>query len=256
MAGMSSLPASVRLSLWVTAAWSGHLDVDEAVRRALPDLDHVDGDVAYFRLWQELGERVLACALPRPGDVRGVPQGNPELLAAATESGECVYVPGIGGAVVVQLEEFGPEGDVGTMAHLTAYDCDPVPVHRLEQLHATQIERAFRQDLLAAAGALEGLDIQPWAGSTLRAQADDHVDFTDWGLPPGLPGKAVRVLQQAALVGAAIDLGITTSPAVGAQEDRARHRLLRDLQQATDAAMADACTIAALALAGMHPNGS
>lgn len=253
MAGMSSLPASVRLSLWVTAAWSGHLDVEEAVRRALPDLDHVDGDVDYFRLWQELGERVLACALPRPGDVRSIPQGNPDLVAAATESGECVYVPGIGGAVVVQLEEFGPDGDVGTMARLTAYDCDPVPAHRLEELHASQIERTFRQELLAAAGALEGLDVQPWAGSTLRARADEHVDFTDWGVPPGIPGGAARVLQQAASIGAAVDLGLTTSPAVGVQEDQVRHRLLRDLQQAADTAMAQACTVAAMTLAGMHP---
>lgn len=249
---MSSLPASVRLSLWITAAWSGHVDVDEALRRALPDIDHVDGDVAHLHLWQELGERVLACALPRPGDISSLPRGNPDLVAAATESGDCVYVPGIGGALVVQLEEYGPAGDVGTMAHLTAYECDPTPTHRLERLQESQVEREFRAHLLAAAGALEGLDVQPWAGSDLRDRADDHVTLTDWGLPPGLPGRAVRVIQQAAVAGAAADLGLQTSPAVGAGEDRQRHQVLLDLQAAADSAMADACTAAALAVAGLR----
>ncbi len=250
---MSDLPASVRLSLWITAAWSGHLDVDEALRRALPDIDHVDGDVEHLHVWQDLGQRVLACALPRPGATADLPRGNADLAAAATEAGECVYVPGIGGAVVVRLEEFGPEGDVGLMAHLTAYDCDPVPTHRLEALQESQIERMLRTEILAAASELEGLDIQSWAGSPLRAHADDHVRLTDWGLPPGIPGRMLRVLQQAALVEAAATLGLERSPAVGAHEDLRRHRLLQSLQQAADTTMAQACTVAALTIAGMRP---
>jgi len=250
---MSSLPASVRLSLWITAAWSGHVDVSEALRRALPDIDHVDGAVDQLRVWQDLGERVLVCALPRPGDVRGLPRGNRELVQAATDSGECVYVPGIGGALVPTLEEFGPEGDVGTAVHLTAYDCDPTPTHRLEALRESDIERTFRQHLGEAIGALEGLDVQPWAGSTLRERADEHVALDGWGLPPGMPGRALRVLQQAATTGAAADLGLTHSPAIDLTADRHRHLLLLDLQSASDQAMADACTVAALTIAGMRP---
>ncbi|TWP37203.1 hypothetical protein [Leekyejoonella antrihumi] len=249
---MSSLPASVRLSLWITAAWSGHVDLAEALRRALPDIDHVDGDVAQLQLWQDLGERVLVCALPRPGDVRGLPRGNNDLVEAATDCGECVFVPGIGGALVPTVEEFGPEGDVGTTVRFTAYDCDPIPTHRLEALRESEIERGFREQLTGAIGALEGLDVQPWAGSTLRGRIDDRIVLNGWGLPPGLPGRALRVLQQAATTGAAADLGLAHSPAVDISQDRARHLLLLDLQSASDRAMADACTVAALTIAGMR----
>jgi len=249
---MSDLPAAVRLSLWVTAAWAGHLDLEEAVRRALPDVDHIAGDVGHLMTWQDLGERVLACALPRAGDVSGLPRGNPELTAAATESGECVYVPALGGALVPSVEVFGPAGDEGMAVRLTAYDCDPTPTHRLEELHESQIERELRGCLTHATNALELLDIQPFAGSNLRARADEVATLREWGLPSGLPGRAIRILQTAGTVGAAVDFALGHSHAIDAAADVGRHRALRELQAATDQAMARATTAAALHLAGLR----
>lgn len=249
---MSDLPAAVRLSLWVTAAWAGHLDLDKALRRALPDADDVAGDVGHLATWQEFGERVLACALPRAGDLSGMPRGNPELNAAATESGECVYVPAIGGALVPSVEIFGPAGDEGMTVRLTAYDCAPTPAHRLEELHESQIERELRTTLATATGVLEALDVQPFLGSSLRAQADEASTLRSWGLPPGIPGRALRILQTAGTVGAAVDFALSNSPAVDLASDIDRQRMLRALQSATDKAMAHATTAAALHLAGMR----
>ncbi|MGN6415629.1 hypothetical protein [Flexivirga sp.] len=253
---MSDLPAAVRLSLWVTAAWAGHLDLEEAVRRALPDADHVTGDLQHLATWQDFGERVLACALPRAGDISGMPRGNPELTAAATESGECVYVPALGGALVPSVEIFGPEGDEGMAVRLTAYDCAPTPAHRLEELHESQIERELRGRLAEATSDLESLDIRPFAGSSLRAQADEVATLRRWGLPSGLPGRAIRILQTAGIVGAAIDFALGHSHAIDLSADVGRQRALLDLQAATDRAMAQATTAAALHLAGMRPQTS
>lgn len=251
-AAMSDLPAAVRLSLWVTAAWAGHLDLEEAIRHALPDADHIAGDVGHLATWQDFGERVLACALPRAGDLSGMPRGNPELSAAATESGECVYVPAIGGALVPSVEIFGPESDEGMTVRLTAYDCAPTPAHRLEELHESQIEQELRTRLAHATSALEGLDIQPFAGSSLRARADEVATLREWGLPSGLPGRAVRILQTAGTVGAAVDFALENPTALDVTADVGRQQALRELQAVTDQAMARATTAAALHLAGMR----
>lgn len=249
---MSDLPAAVRLSLWVTAAWAGHLDLEEALRQALPDADQVAGDVGHLATWQDFGERVLACALPRAGDISGMPRGNPELNAAATETGECVYVPAIGGALVPSVEVFGPAGDEGMTVRLTAYDCAPTPAHRLEELHESQIERELRTRLAHATSALKSLDIQPFAGSSLRAQADEVAALREWGLPSGLPGRAIRILQTAGTVGAAVDFALDHPTAIDLASDVERQQALRELQAATDRAMARATTAAALHLAGMR----
>ena len=83
---MSSLPLSVRTALWVTAVWHGHgglTDLDEAVAAAHPDFDHVEGDLGRLLLWRELGESALLVALPRPGDLSGMPRVTPEVAGAA-----------------------------------------------------------------------------------------------------------------------------------------------------------------------------
>ena len=108
---MTVLPASVRLALWATRALGGELDLPTALRLATPDADHVQGALARLQLWRDLGERVVLVALPRPGDLTGLPRGVLEFSGAAAEARECVFVPGVGGALVPEVDEFGPEGD-------------------------------------------------------------------------------------------------------------------------------------------------
>lgn len=253
MFAVSTLPACARLSLWVTAAWAGHLDLDDAVRRAMPDVDEVHGALDRLALWQDFGERVLGCALPRPGDLTGMPRGSLNFTGAAADSGECVYVPALGGALVPTIETYGPEGDTGTQITWTAYDCEPTPVHQLESLQESQIERDLAELVREATAAFETLDVQPWAGSTARAEVDSRVRDHDWGLPPGLPGRAHRILVLAGSIASAVDVALAESPAVHGHDDGARHALLLRLQAGADRALAQATTSCALSLGGLRP---
>ena len=251
---MSSLPASVRLALWATASYAGRLPLEEVMDRALPDVDDVRGDVDRLALWRDLGERVVLVALPRPGDLSGMPRGSADLIAAATEAGECVFVPGIGGALVPTIESFGPEGDQGTQVTWTAYDAEPVPVHTLEALSLNEVDLRFRQELAEQTRQIDALDAKPWSGSGARARADQWVHPRGWGLPDGLPQRALRVLSSASLVSLGTELGLTiSSPALTSATDERRRVLLTSLLASADRAVATAATVGALSLAGMRP---
>jgi hypothetical protein len=250
---VSSLPASVRLALWATASYAGRLPLEEVMDRALPDVDDVRGDVDRLALWRDLGERVVLVALPRPGDLSGMPRGSADLVAAATEAGECVFVPGIGGALVPTLESFGPEGDQGTQVTWTAYDAEPVPVHTLEALSLGEVDLRFRQELAEQTRQIDALDARPWS-ALARARADEWVQPRGWGLPDGLPQRALRVLSTASIVSLGTELGLTLpSPALTSAPDDRRRVLLTSLRAAADRAVATAATVGALSLAGMRP---
>lgn len=252
---MSILPVCVRLSLWATAAYAGQLTVAQAVDRAHPDLDHVSGDLDRLSLWRELGERAVLVALPRPGNLSGMPRGSGELIAAATEAGECVYVPGVGGALVPTIEYFGPAGDQGTQVTWSAYDCDPVPVHTLDALSLREIEQGFRQQLMEHTRAIEDLDARQWAGSPFRSMADD-LSIGQWGLPDGLSSRAAKIITMAALVGVAADLGLSDpaqSQVLTVAIAEQRRAVLTHLDVNADLVLAAATTVAALSMAGLRP---
>lgn len=253
MERMSTLPACTRLSLWVTAAWAGRLSVDDAIERALPDIDDVSGDVDRLALWGQLGERLLLCALPRSGDLTTVPRGNPELSAEAAEVGECVYVPGLGGALVPHISPYGPAGDEGWQARWTAYDAAPSPTHRVEALDEAQIERELREALRSSTAALEGLDVQPFAGSGMREAMDDRLADARWGVPSGLPGRAARTLQLAATVATVCHAAAQDSPALTVGDHGARQAQLLRLGAVADRALQDATNVAVLSLSGLRP---
>jgi hypothetical protein len=252
---MSVLPVSVRLALWATAAYAGQVPFEEVVDRAHPDLDHVTGDLSRLSVWRDLGERAVLVALPRPGNLTGMPRGPAELIAAATGAGECVYVPGVGGALVPTIEPFGPDGDQGTQVTWTSYDSDPVPTHALEALSLNEIELGFRRELTDRTRAIEALDATPWAGSPFRAMADER-SISRWGLPDGLPRRATNIITMAALVGVATELGLSVQAQsqvlTGAVAEQ-RRMLLTDLDAIADTAMAAASTVAALSMAGLLP---
>jgi hypothetical protein len=253
---MSVLPVCVRLALWATAAYAGKVTVDEAVERAHPDLDLFTGDLDRLSLWRQLGERAVLVALPRPGDLSGMPRGSADLFAAATEAGECVYVPGIGAALVPTIENFGPADDQGTRVTWSSYDCDPVPVHTLEALSLSEIERGFRQELTERTRAIEALDAGPWAGSAFRSKADE-LSIGQWGLPGGLPSRATHIITMAAMIGVATELGLSDqaqSQILTGTVAEQRRIQLNCLDASADMAMAAAATVAALSMAGLRPS--
>jgi hypothetical protein len=247
----------VRLSLWTTHAWATGGSVEDAVRLAMQDVDHVTGDLGRLSLWHELGEQALLVALPAAGDLTGMPGASAEALGAAASEGECVYVPGLGGMLVPTFSTFGHEHrgglDTGTRVDWAAYDADPVPRHRVEALEASQLERHLREELADATRSLEAVGGQPFSGGAVRELADASLGGR-WGLPTGLPGRAARVIALAGTVGAVVDVALAAGDgSLTAAAAMARNTLLRRLQRAADRALADATNAACAVVAGWRP---
>lgn len=253
---MPVLPVSVRLAVWATAAFHGHLDLDEAVARAHGDLDHYTGDVGRLHLWRDLGERVVLVALPRPGDLTGMPRAAVEVSGAAVASGECVHVASMGGLLVPTLSSFGPEGDHGTVVEWTAYDSEPVARHVLESLVLGELERDLAQAIHERATALEELEGRPWSSGP-RLDAEHRLGEDRLGLPHRLLPRAVRLINMAARIGVIAEEGLRLAfagPALDLHSSSRRESRLRTLRSAADAALAGAANIAVMELAGWRPS--
>lgn len=247
---MADLPASVRVALWSTAALGGRLALDQVPGRAMPDLDHVEGLLPQLELWRDLGERVVLAALPRAGDLRSMPRGQADLVAAATLSEELVYVTGLGGALVPQIQQFGPDGDQGWEARWVAFDADPVPQHVVQQLSLPDVELELRREVAALTEQLAGAPGQPLSGHGLEGAVRDRLDAS-WGLPEGLPPRAIRVIELAGaitgLAGAGLDHRLHS---VDSSSTVRREQILRQLHDASSRALVAATNVGALHLAG------
>lgn len=246
------LPASVRVSLWATLALHDRLPLGELPRRALPDLDECTGLVETVELWRSLGERVVLVALPRPGDPSGMPSAAPELLDAATQAEECVFVPAVGGALVPRLEPYGPPGDQGWQATWTAYPAQPFPVHRVEALDLGSVELLLRTELAELTQTLVGAGAAPFGAAADRgaARARAAVENGAWGLPDGLPPRAVRTIDLAGTVLTMTDAGLgAVTGSVDASSVARRSEILHRIRSRAAAALADAANAAALHLA-------
>ncbi|MDR6865026.1 hypothetical protein [Phycicoccus sp. 3266] len=265
---MPELPASVRLALWTTHVSSTGGRLEDAMRLATPDVDHVAGDLDRLSLWRDLGEQALLVALPAAGDLTGVPKAPAEAQGAAAAAGECVFVPGIGGMLVPTVSTYGADTtaaaggaqgrardglDTGTRVDWTAYDSAPVPRHRVEALDTSQLERHLREELLTATEAFDAVGGQPFAGSAARDLADAALGGA-WGLPSGMPGRAARVIALAGTVGQIVDVALAAGDgALTATDAGRRHALLLRLQRSADRTLADATNAACAVIAGWRP---
>ncbi len=254
MRHMSELPASVRLALWVTRAWSGRGTLSEAVDRALPDVDHVDGLMEPLRLWRDLGEAALLVALPHPGDLGMLPRCGPVAADLAVEAGEAVFVPGVGGMLVPATSSFGSAGAEGLRIDWSSHDAGPVAVHRVEQLDPRDLERRLRVLLAEATTDLERIGGVPFLG-TLRAELTDTRLGGRWALPPDLAAASTRLITSAATVGNAARAALTgPSGSLDAGSATAREGVLRRLARESDLVLAEATDVACALTAGWLPN--
>lgn len=247
------LPACVRVSLWATAVLTGRLPAPDLPRRALPDIDECVGLVETVTVWRDLGERAVLVSLPRPGDLTGMPQGPAGLAAHASRAEECVFVPGLGGALVPDLEVYGHPGDQGWLSRWTRYDAQPVATHRVEALDLGHTELSLRQELAALTEELGRAGAPPFGPVAERGAARARAATGGtvlWGLPEGLPPRAVRLVQLAGTVLALADAGlVTAAESVDAASVTRRSAVLRTLQTHAARALADATNVAALHLA-------
>ncbi|OLT15881.1 hypothetical protein BJF80_07845 [Serinicoccus sp. CUA-874] len=247
------LPASVRVALWATAAYAGRIDVSGVAPRALPDLDHVEGLAEPLAMWQSLGERAVLVALPRPGDLSGMPSATGDLHAAASAARECVFIPGLGGALVPDFERFGPEGDQGWAVRFELHGADPYPTHRVEALDLGQLELSLRTELAAHTQTLAATGGAPFGAAADRAldRLRALADADRWGLPPGLPGRAERLIGLAATVLRLTEAGLDPDlESVDLATTSARGQTLRRLHAQAATSLADATNTAVLHLAG------
>lgn len=252
---MSSLPLSVRLALWVTASWHADVAFEDAVAVAHPDIDHVTGDLGRIALWRDFGESALLVALPRPGDLTGMPPTSTDAAGEAAAAGECVFVPSLGGMLVPTLSAFGPEDDEGTSAAWTAYDSDPMARHVLEAVDLGDLERGLAGTVREWADALEAVEGRPWSNGP-RDDAERRLGSDPWGLPAGIPARAVRVMTSAARIAVIAEEGLrmaAAGPTLDVHSSSQREIGLRRLESAADAALAGATNVAVMALAGWRP---
>lgn len=250
---MPELPASVRVALWVTHAWSGGTTLTDALQHALPDVDHTEGLVEQVRVWRDLGEGALLVALPGPGDLVGLPRCGPIATDAAVEAGEAVFVAGLGGLLVPTISTFGSEGARGLRIDWMAHDADPVPPHRIEALELSQLERHLRRQLLTSIDELDQIGGTPWADELAHDLVDERLG-NDWSLPAPIPDRARTILGLAGTVSVAASMGLQASGAVTAAHDNARSAALRRLSRECERTLADATNAACAQLAGWIPS--
>ncbi|WP_404382621.1 hypothetical protein LL946_16585 [Knoellia locipacati] len=253
---MPELPASVRIALWVTSAWHHQESLEAAVESALPDVDAVGSGIRGLELWHDLGERTVLVALPSSGDPTSLPRCGADALDAAVEAEECLVAPGLGALLVPSWSTFGAPGatgaDAGTRLDWTAYDCEPVPTHRVEALDPRETTRLLTAKVLEVTEQLDALGGQPFDAAGAR----EAVPRTgQWALPDELPGQVLRALTFAATIGNAAAAGID-GPQDGPDgwTQQRRLALLRDLRRVAERALADAANAGVTAVA--HPRTS
>lgn len=252
---MPELPVSARLSLWATSYFAGLCELDAALSRSAPDADHHHGARSWLEARRSLGERVALVALPRPGDPSDLPVGpaGADARAAAIEAGECLYVPGLGGALVPVVEEYGPAGDRGLAVRWSIHDSDPVPSHVLDAWSAREVERELLAAVQRATQELADAPT-PWLSRGLAEHAAERLDAGRWGLPLGLAPRSVRVISLAGAVGELTTLGLEApQDGTSAAAIESRARVLRDLRREGERALTRAVNVAALHLAGLRP---
>ena len=197
-------PASVRLSLWTTAAWNGTSGTtsEPPLRAALrtsttsPETSDASSSGAAW------ASAPSSSPCPRRATWTGMPAASPDAQGGrgggrarvraehgrpARPDDRGLRSPGGGSAL-----------DTGNRVDWRAFDADPVPRHRVEALsEPSQLERHLRQELLRATEALEDLGGLPFAAEAAREVADAALGRV--GAAPGLPSRALRAITLAGL---------------------------------------------------------
>jgi len=255
---MLDLPRSVRLALWGTAVLADCVTASDAVPAVTGhDEPHTAGgdDVLPLRgdhtvladLFGQLHRRSASVrvVLPVPGDALGLPGPRAVNEHALDAAEAAVTVPRSPGdpvwAMVPVVTGYGSELEPGVAVHWQ--------VHRTAGLTATdfgglsEAERALRLALVECTETLAAMDVARW-----REDASERIAMVrDGGLPrgavpPGTPGRVVRVLGTAARVRAIVALAAEDDgAAVSGWEAAGRARTLRHVDQVARRAMVAAC---------------
>ncbi len=262
-----TLPRSALLAAWAGAVAAGRVGSADALQAVagsdephrvepapgftapqglpVPDPGYLSDLLVLLGAAGEAGPVQVRCVLPTPGDVRGVP-GPAALRSAAVDAGGCVVVEGLPGrasvALVPEVEEFGPEGDVGISVAWQAWHAEPLAGTPLATSVA-EADMAFRLALAEATDELEQLQLSSWrpdATAGLRGRGAPGGQ----PLPPTLGPRSLRLLDRAEKVLAILEVAEADhGGAVTGWEAGRRSASLQGLQRATLAAVAAAVSL-------------
>jgi len=247
---MPELPASVRVALWASAALNGRADLERVARNALPDIDDISGLSPTLQLWRDVGEPFVLVALPRPGHLAGMPTGPADMIGAAHEAQEMVFVPQLGGASVPEIATYGSSSEVGWSAAWTAYPSDPMPQHVVQAISVADVELRLRTNLANLTDTLALTPGSTMAGAATEVFARRSVS-TNWALPNGVPQRAARVIELAGSVITLADIGLADGmQSVDSTSTVGRELVLRRLRDEATAALTTATNAAAMSFAG------
>jgi hypothetical protein len=164
---------------------------------------------------------------------------------AALDAGECLLVAdrsGLAFGLVPEVTEFGSVYEPGAMVTWQALAVDRSRHAGLETLLPTSVAEAdqlLRSALNSAVAELARLDVAKWRDDAAeRVEAIRDGGLEDGALPPGTPGRCVRVLATAARVRAIVQLASEDDgAAVTGHEAVQRARTLRELDGVSRQAM-------------------
>lgn len=236
---------SVSLSVWANAWLAGQAAPDD-VLDALSAWAPVQSVAAYDAIsigeaggaWSGSGNGGAASllatlrsatgpmypVLPVAGDVRGLPVGT-EFSREALSVGEAVILtqPGSGTAVGLVPELIDDDLDTGpgTTLTWTVYALSDVPA--VDQLDLGEAEYTLRSAVRTAAGELTALGAQYTGPDDPRDLVEDLLAAgRHHRIPDHAPTRAVRVLENAALVDAIITVGAESVTAAAQSLSRAQ----------------------------------
>ena len=187
--------------------------------------------------------------LPTAGDFRGL-RGHAPFAAAALHAGEAAVLRAEGDAIPADQTDFGlvPERVADGVVRWTVLRLPAAP--GVEHLPIGEAEFELSGAMRAAATALVELDVarhRPGVRAEISALVEKQPSIP-W--PPGMPNRALRVLQRANEVAAILQVAMSDAPggALSASAMRRRAEALRPLDDAVRTARQTAVAEAVRAL--------
>lgn len=243
---MPDLPAAARLVAWGNACLSGAVSPDEAADRVTGPTDSthrvfglpgetgaVSMTYALARL-RALGVTSMRLALPRPGDVSGLP-GPPAFNERALASGAAALAAG-----PIPLGLLDETRGAWTVHHVEPDARTPVQL--------AEAERELNSVIRTATGRLVHLDVARWHPAAADVLAHQAAQGARSPLPGTASPRAAQVIDCALRLMAIVEVArADDGAAVSASEMAARREALRDIETAARRAVEAACSAPALA---------
>jgi hypothetical protein len=240
------LPAAARLVAWGNSFLTGAVSPDEAAERVTgpTDATHrvfglpgetggVSMTYALARL-RALGVTSMRLALPRPGDVSGLP-GPPSFNERALASGAAALAAG-----PTPLGLLDETRGAWTVHHVEPDSRTP--------LQLEDAERELNAVIRTATGRLVHLDVARWHPAAADVLAHQASQGTRSPLPATAPPRAAHVIDTALRLLAIVEVArADDGAAVSASEMAARREALREVETAARRAVEAACSAPAVA---------